>query len=90
MRIEVFSSILEYSIELQCWILIDVNVREASLLSNREVLAGWVHCNGSNTIRILANENLLFMSIDVVDLVSVTSGENDNIVFQVVNVEALV
>jgi hypothetical protein len=73
MRVEIFSSILEYSIEPQCWILIDVNVRKASLLSNREVLAGWVYCNGSNTICILGNENLLFMSVNVVDLVSVTS-----------------
>ena len=89
MRIEILSAISHHSVELQAWVLVNVDIGRAAFLSHCEVFARGVHSNGAYTVRVLAREDPLLVSINIVYLIGVTSHVDDNVVVQVVQVEAL-
>jgi hypothetical protein len=89
MRVEVLSTVSHHSVELKAGIFINVDVREAAFLCNGEVLTRWVNGNGADSVCVLALEHLLFLCIDVVYLIGVTSGVDNHVIGQVMQVEAL-
>ncbi len=78
MGVEVLRSIFHNSVELEARVFIDIYVWEPAFLSYSEVFLRGMHCNRTNAIAVLANKDPLFMGFDVVDLVSVTSREDDD------------
>jgi hypothetical protein len=89
MGVKILSTHLQNAIELQWWVLVDVDVREASLLCDCEVLLWGVHCNRADAVSVLTNENFFFMRVYIVYLIGVASCEDNNVIFKMVNIEPL-
>ena len=84
--ISVFSSLLEDSIKFQRWVFVDIDVRIFPFFSNSKILFGRMYGYWTNAISVVPMKDLFFMGIDVVDLVSISSGKYDNVIFQVMNI----
>ena len=82
-------STLQDSVKFQAWVLVDVDVWEFALLSNREMLTIWVNGDGADTVTVLAMEGHMLLRLQVVGLVLVTGHVNDLIIVQEVHVVTL-
>jgi hypothetical protein len=87
--VKVLRSVLEDAIKLQAGVFVDRDVWESTFFGDGKVLPGRMNCNGANAIYVLPKKNLLGVVVDVVYLIGVAGGEDDNVVLQVVNVEPL-
>lgn len=86
MGVHLLSSSSQDSVQLEAWILVDVNVWVCSFFSDGNILIGWMNGDGSHSINICSMECSFLACDDIPNLIRIAGCEDKAVVSQPVEV----
>jgi hypothetical protein len=89
MGVSRLGSLLQDSVQFERWVLVDIDIRKVTFLSDSKMLLIGVYSDGTYAISVLTVERRILLCLQIVGLILVSSDEDDRRGRQEVNVVTL-